>query len=172
MKILFLIFKHLAYLCSFYHSTFLTYIISVIFMSGLFLLGVSCSDAQNQVTGKQEGQIITPKEGQEVIERIDARGTISSLPEGSHLWLAVRKGSLIWPKEPEVFIAGTSWSATIYEGGTPSGGKFTLVLYIVDSKGHTEIGEWLQIGNATSSFPGLKRITGSKALHAIELRMR
>jgi len=115
------------------------------------------------------GQITTPRNGYQVPPRFEVACTISNLPNDYHLWIAVRKGNPLWPKEPEAFIAGANWDTTISEGGK---GRYKLVLIAVDSNGHRHITEWIRIGNETSHFPGLESIPGSRAIHSIQVRAR
>jgi hypothetical protein len=111
-----------------------------------------------------KGQIESPKSNAQVIQAIEVRGTVSYLQPETRLWLAVRKGPLIWPKVPyNVEVREGRWSAIVYEGdkedkGTPPGGEFELVLLEVGSAGNNEIEEWNRIGAATSHFPGFGSI--------------
>ena len=118
------------------------------------------------VTHAQEvsGQITLPINGYQVAPRFKIEGTISNLPDGYHLWIAVRKGNLMWPKEPEAFVIGTNWGTTISEN---SRGEYSLILLAVNSDGHNNIMEWIRIGNETSHFPGYISIPGSQSLCSI-----
>ena len=114
------------------------------------------------------GNITNPEEGQRVTDRIEVGGTLSaSLPINHHLWIVVRRGNLLWPKEPEVFVTGNSWESTVFEGGR---GQFRLVLFLVNEEGQREIRDWLRVGTDTGHFPGLESISRSFALDAVNVR--
>ena len=76
----------------------------------------------------------------------------------------------MWPKA-EVRPAGTSWTAEIREGGALPNGEFTLSLYSVGGKGYDELTGWLDQGDSTGHYPGLRRIKDSVRLHSIELKL-
>jgi len=136
------------------------------FMPLMIALALYASGAYAQ---EISGQITSPSNGDQVPPRYEVAGTISNLPSGYHLWVAVRRGNLLYPKEPESFVAGTNWDTTISEGGK---GRYRLVLLVVDSKGHRDIKDWLRVGNETSHFPGKESIPGCKAIHAISVIAR
>ena len=79
------------------------------------------------------------KKGKAVGRKITASGTTPPLEDGKHLWLAVQDGERIWPKDPEIRVEPSKvlpyeWDVTIYEEGVPRGGKFDLVLYLVETE--------------------------------------
>lgn len=115
------------------------------------------------------GQIQFPRA--ETGQAISARGTIQQLPPDGQLWLAVRKGDLLWPKEPAPTISGSTWTATIAEGATPAGGAFELALYFVLPEGNEPLTTWFAEGRRSGSFPGLPTIPGAVLLHSVPLRM-
>jgi len=103
---------------------------------------------------------------EQIIVRLFAIGNKEPPKVKEHLWLAVKHGNLIWPKDPEVPVhrPNPESKVTVYEEGTPPGGKFTLALYLVQDKGHEQIRDWLSLGNATGTFPGLRTISESRLL--------
>jgi uncharacterized protein YjbI with pentapeptide repeats len=109
----------------------------------------------------------------EAKEKITVRGKISQWQREWHLWLAVEKENLIWPKDPEVPVTGpnSEWAVTVYEEGTHPDSELTLVLYLVEDEGHQWIRDWLSIGNATGTFPGLIKIPGRRLSGEQKLRM-
>jgi uncharacterized protein YjbI with pentapeptide repeats len=124
-------------------------------------------------TAGKVAEINYPTDGAEVGDKITVCGDIGPSQLNGHLWLAVEQEDLIWPKDPEVPVTGpnSEWTVTVYEEGTPSGGKFHLALYLVEDEGHQRIIEWLSIGNATDAFPGLRKIPTSTLLGRIRLHM-
>lgn len=133
---------------------------------------ILCAGLVIPVKAEETGSIISPTGERPVSEELFVRGAIYNLSSDKNLWIAVRKGRLMWPKEPEVQAVGESWSVVVYEGGTPSGGSFQLVLLSVDQTGDAKIREWIRVGKATGSFPGLRLIPGAKELDSVVLRMR
>jgi hypothetical protein len=121
---------------------------------------------------KVEGRIRQPLANAAVSTRITVSGTVHHLPSTAHLWLAVRKGRLMWPKAPEAKVDGENWTVAISEGGTPSGGTFELVLLAADKRGHEQIVEYHHNGDSTGDFPGLANITGASELNAVSVKMR
>lgn len=100
-----------------------------------------------------------PSSGARVAGPVEARGTISgNLPAGTQLWIVVKQGDLMWPKDPPVTVVGQNWSKTVDVGGR---GRYALVLMLVGKKGREQIARWIRHGMATHSFPGLAQIQGA-----------
>lgn len=129
------------------------------------LVGVPAVAYTQEITG----QILSPSNGGQVPPRFEVAGTVANMPDGYHLWVAVRRGNLLWPKEPEAFVVRNNWDTTISEGGK---GRYKLILLAVDRKGQNTIKEWVRIGRETSHYPGLESITGSLVLHSISVVAR
>jgi hypothetical protein len=52
------------------------------------------------------------------------------------------------------------------------GGLFWYIYLLVEAEeGHQRILQWLSIGNATGTFPRLRKMPGSRLLREIKLRM-
>lgn len=99
-----------------------------------------------------------PSEGARVAGQVEARGTLSgTLPANTELWIVVKQGDLMWPKDPPVDVIGQNWSKTVDLGGR---GRYSLVLMLVGKAGQEQITRWIRHGMATHSFPGLARIQG------------
>lgn len=77
----------------------------------------------------------------------------------------------MWPKGLIQPVDGT-WSAEVYEGGSPPNGRFTLSLFLVSEKGYEEVEAWLERGKRTGDYPGIGRIRDSVKLHSIRLRLK
>jgi hypothetical protein len=86
------------------------------------------------------------------------------------LVLAVEIGGLLWPKG-KVQVNGRYWASEVYEGGSPSNGKFTLSLYLVSDRSYGEITTWLERGRRTADYPGLGPIQDAARLHSVTLRL-
>lgn len=139
--------------------------ILVAVIGGIFVLfsGIlSRPDPQEEKTG---GQIISPESGQEVTSNIKVQGKLSGVPEGKHVWIAVKVGDLLWPKEPEINPGDRVWDVTIFE---PSAGRsFALVLLLVDENGNKQIYNWLERGRRFGDYPGFSRVPGSTQLDIV-----
>jgi len=99
-----------------------------------------------------------PSDGARVAGQVEVRGTLSgTLPANTQLWIVVKQGDLMWPKDPPVDVIGQNWSKTVDLGGR---GRYALVLMLVGKAGQEQITSWIQHGMATHSFPGLARIKG------------
>nr|VFK19331.1 MAG: hypothetical protein BECKLFY1418C_GA0070996_105624 [Candidatus Kentron sp. LFY] len=142
------------------------YVIAVV-MGLFFVAPISSALAQEHAV---RGQIDRPADRGIVPDHYRVFGTITErLPDGYHLWIVVQIGALMWPKEPEVSVVGTSWRTPtpISEGGM---GPYRLVLFLVDSEGQRSIEQWLRVGTATGNFPGLETIIGGRALDSITVQ--
>jgi len=120
---------------------------------------------------KPKGRITRPSDGDAVPRRFRAQGTVSRLPDDQHLLLVVQVSGLMWPKG-DVPVVDGAWSTEVHEEGSPPGGRFHLALYRVGARGYEEVVAWLDRGQATDSYPGLRRIEGGVRLHRIRLRLR
>jgi hypothetical protein len=112
-----------------------------------------------------------PKADDIVYRHFMVKGKLANKLPHRHLWLAVKIGGLVWPKEPEVKVAGLNWFGEVYEGGSPPEGKFILALYEVNEAGHQAIIDWLKAGRTHNYYPGLLRIPGSIKLTEVGLRL-
>jgi hypothetical protein len=120
-----------------------------------------------------EGSIISPKNGEQVDGIYEAKGTVRDLPNGSVLWLAVRKGKNFWPKDKTFIVGGNKWTANVDESATPPGGSYSIVLFSVDSNGQTEIADWYRINEERNSWPAMVGgIKGATALDTVDVRRR
>jgi hypothetical protein len=80
-----------------------------------------------------------------------ARGTIALAP-GEVGWLVVRKGNVVWPKEPAIRTSGR-WSLTVYEGGPA--GQFELVLLAVAPEIDRMFESWFDQVRTTGQTHGI-----------------
>jgi len=113
-------------------------------------------ESDNQEREGRPGATATflkPRSGQHVGSQIPVTVQIDDVASGYHVWIAVKRGNLIWPKEPEILPSGEKWSGIAFEGGAP--GKLDLALISVNEKAHQRILKWFDHGSRTGSFPGL-----------------
>ena len=94
-------------------------------------------------------------------------GTLSNIPEGEHVWLAVQVGNLLYPKEPEIVSSADQFSEQIVEGGNPPGGRFSLVLLRVDARGQAAIERWLPALLRGAEPPGFATIPEARVIDAV-----
>jgi hypothetical protein len=75
----------------------------------------------------------------------------------------VRKGDRLFPKVR--VRAEATWEAAIEEP-TPSGGRFSIVLFAVTPRGDQQLQAWLGAGH----YVGLTEIAGADELDAVDLK--
>lgn len=119
---------------------------------------------------KPKGRITQPSNGDVVPRRFRAEGTVKRLSDDQSLLLVVQVGGLMWPKG-DVPVAEGTWSTEVYEEGSPPNGRFHLTLYRVGARGYDEVVAWLEQGQLTKRYPGLRRIEGGVRLHSVKLRI-
>jgi len=120
------------------------------------------------ITGERPpaGKILAPKSCALVAQLFTVNGSLSAIPEGHHVRLAVQRSGLFWPKDPELPAQDQRWRLQIRESG--SGRRFSLALLLVDDKGHEQISEWFEAGQDNGDFPGLEAVPGSiSSLHDV-----
>lgn len=112
------------------------------------------------------GKIESPSDDAEVSEEVMVRGSLSTEAlSDAHLWIAVRKGDVMWPKDPAVEVVDGAWETTIYEGGR---GPYSIVVYLVSNEGHQEIQAWVKKGQETGEWPGFTTFKG-EALDSVDV---
>lgn len=113
------------------------------------------------------GEIISPASGDSVGREIEARGTLANIPEGQHVWLAVRDGNRLYPQDSEITPPDGRWSLSFHQGGVTK--SISLELYRMGDEGNRFIKARLEAGN----FSGLSQIPGAVRLDAVDnLRIR
>ncbi len=86
--------------------------------------------------------IESPRAGYSVGKDFTVTGKLADIPVNSHIWVATQVVNLVWPKQPEVTI-GPAFNLTVQEGGNPPGGKFSVVVLLVNDQGQKAINDWL-----------------------------
>ena len=120
------------------------------------------------IKGKKSpaGKILAPKSNAQVAQLFTVNGSLSAIPEGHHVRIAVQRSGLFWPKDPELPAQDQRWRLQIRESG--SGRRFSLALLLVDKEGNKQISEWFEIGLQNGDYPGLEEVPGSiSPLHAV-----
>jgi hypothetical protein len=110
------------------------------------------------------GSIASPKEDEKVGNYVKVTGELSGIPSGHSVWLAVKIGLLLWPKD-EILPSEGTWTSAFDEGGDP-GKKFGLALIMVGPNGNRQIRQWLEDGPRVG-YPGLTHIEDSVRLDAV-----
>lgn len=110
------------------------------------------------------GRIVSPRENDKVGKFVKVKGELSGIPTGHSVWLAVKIGLLLWPKD-EISPSEGTWKAT-FDGGGGQGKEFGLALIMVGPDGERKIRKWFENG-PEAGYPGLARIKGSVPLDAV-----
>jgi D-alanyl-D-alanine carboxypeptidase len=119
----------------------------------------------NALSPPPAGRFLAPKSGEQVTQVFTVEGSLSAIPSGHHVWVAVQIGDLLWPKT-EVPAQTQHWTRPIHEGGAP-GESFSLALLMVDATANDQILAWLDNGQRTGDYPGISRVFGSVQLDAV-----
>jgi hypothetical protein len=114
-----------------------------------------------------QGRITAPLSGRKVPSVFTVEGTLSAIPRGRHVWVAVKIGNSLWPKDPEITAAHQRWNLELDQSASPSGGRFSLVLIMVDKKGQSFIENWLEDGRKGKGYPGISDIPGASQLDVV-----
>ncbi len=119
------------------------------------------------------GRIVNPRSGETVPRGFSVSGELANIPQGEHVWLAVEIQNTLWIKQPEIPATDGRWIRSIYEGGSPPDGIFTLSLIRVPSEGQLFIEEWLKDCSKNDECLGVDAIPGAKRLDLVEsLRLK
>lgn len=135
--------------------------------AGIILFAVSANVAAQK---PPVGKIEMPPQGQAVPRTFQASGSISNLPKGHSLWLAVLVGDLLWPREPKITPTAGKWFSTVSEGGNPPGGRFSVVLLATTPSATADLEKWFKRGD----FSGIPRhkIRGMLVLDEVPLALQ
>jgi len=99
------------------------------------------------------GRIVSPSSGDVVSTVFNYEIELRNPDETKYYYIANRIGGLYWPKARINLQSGvTTYTGTSNEGGSPPGGRFSVVLFEVDTAMHEKISKWL---NGTD-FPGIQ----------------
>lgn len=121
-------------------------------IAGVVLVAVSAAvPAQKSPVGVIE----RPAAGATVSSPVQLAGSISDLPKGHSLWLAVRKGDRFWPKPPALTPAYGKWIGTVTEESTFTGSTLSIVLVAASPAATTSLHQWFKGGRSGTHFPGL-----------------
>lgn len=114
-----------------------------------------------------------PSDGQVVPRRFRVNGRCGPVPTGTQLMLVVDSGSGVFsPKLPPIVVDKDTWSGIGNEFGAPSGGTFSLCVFVVSDEAVEKITEWHEQGKATGKWPPFRgSVPGGVSLAKIKLRV-
>jgi hypothetical protein len=137
------------------------------------VIPVAAPFTPSPASGMAWAEFDSPREGEAVSRRFRASGRCDSLPSGSRLMLVVDSGrSVFSPKLPPVTVDGKNWSGSANEFGAPTGGSFSLCLFVVSEEAVAQFTEWHIQGRATGKYPPFRgTLPGGTMLARIKLRV-
>lgn len=109
-----------------------------------------------------DGEVLSPEAGEQLAPSFTAHGRLDHIPENRHVWVAVQRGELLFPKEPEIPRGDRAWVHEFVEGEAAEGvaddvaegeSLFSLVLLLVDADRQAEIETWFAEAEH-SGYPG------------------
>jgi hypothetical protein len=112
-----------------------------------------------------EGEVLSPEAGEQLAPSFTAHGRLDHIPENRHVWVAVQRGELLFPKEPEIPRGDRAWVHEFQEGEAAevagddiAAGEslFSLVLLLVDPDRQAEIETWFAEAEHTGDYPGFE----------------
>jgi hypothetical protein len=111
-----------------------------------------------------EGEMLSPEAREQLGPRFTAHGRLDHIPENRHVWVAVQRGELLFPKEPEIPRGDQAWVHEFVEGEAAEvvgadvaadESLFSLVLLLVDADRQAEIEAWFAEAEH-SGYPGFE----------------
>jgi hypothetical protein len=112
-----------------------------------------------------DGEVLSPETGEQLAPSFTAHGRLDHIPESEHVWVAVQRGDLLFPKEPEIPRGDRAWVHEFQEGEAAEvagddiaagEGEFSLVLLLVDPDRQAEIETWFAEAEHTGDYPGFE----------------
>lgn len=121
-------------------------------------------------SGERPGEITFPKEGARLPNAYTVRGRLCEIPEGSHVWLAVRTDGLYPDSELLPNREGRFRQPMTFPAPADAKGGFSHVLLLVGPSGQRAIQHWIETINYESALPG---IAGERVLETVQdLKLR
>ncbi|MGD0166809.1 MAG: hypothetical protein ABSC51_05900 [Gaiellaceae bacterium] len=117
-------------------------------------------------TGRAGGKIANPSDGLRVGPELRVEGELSAIPRGYHVWLMLRVGGLLFPREPEIAPRDGRFAIEL-DLEDELVGPFSLVLMLVGARGQRVIEYWLLEGALGEGFPGFVRIPSAGELDTV-----
>jgi hypothetical protein len=105
-------------------------------------------------TGRRPGQITDPQDGAALPDSFPVRGKLCPIPEGRHVYLAVRTDGL-YPEAHEIFFRGDGRFTRTQSFPNPRDAKggFTEVLLYATPEGRRAIEHWLDTKEPRPALP-------------------
>ncbi len=106
------------------------------------------------------GNITMPLAGSSVSSPLMVMGTLKDIPKDHVVYVAVERGEMIWPQEPQISSLDRRWSTSIGLKGIEPGEPFQLALICVKPGAQEQITRWLAQNNFSQNQMGLSRPEG------------
>ena len=120
----------------------------------------------NITHGPTTGRFLSPSDGNSVSEPFKFKIELRNPDNTKFYYIVNHIGDDYWPKDLIPKDSGTIYEGTCDQIGNPPGGRFSIVLYEVDTAMHKEISRW----KGGSNFPAIQ-IKG-RDLNEVDLVLR
>ncbi len=106
------------------------------------------------------GEITMPAESGSVSSPLLVMGTLKNIPKDHAVYVAVEKGEIIWPQEPQISSLDRRWSVSIGVKGIEPGEPFNLALICAKPNAQKQITRWLAQNNFKQNPMGIRKPEG------------
>lgn len=115
------------------------------------------------------GKIQVPMQGATVENKFTTKGILQNIPNGKHVWLAIKVDDNIWPKK-EINKDNRAWTEIIEEYGDTR--EFSLIIFIVDQESNIKINKWIKEREQGNYWSPIDKNIETKILDAVILKLK
>lgn len=113
------------------------------------------------------GKITMPMNGSGVSSPLMVMGELKNVPKDHTVYVAVERGEMIWPQEPQISALDRRWSISIGLKGIEPGEPFQLALICVSPEAKRRFDRWFAQNNVRREPMGLSRPDGAFKLDIV-----
>jgi hypothetical protein len=128
------------------------------------------ASSRNKAYDKVNGTIDAPLPNATILRTSTCSGVVTGMQPGSglSLWVAVERGGGLWPRDHRVqWSDKNEWCITLFEDG-PLEQKFSVALYVVNTRVDRRITKWLAEGARRGDYPQLNGLPGARRLARVD----